>query len=417
MRWAQALFGAVFFALSVTLALSSTWVIAASPPLAGETPNFVVLNPIDLARSRARLRSGDDTLRPALGKLQREADRALKAAPVSVTQKNLSPPSGDSHDYMSIAPYWWPNPDTTSGLPYVRHDGKINPERARASDRNTLDQLVQGVQTLSLAYYFTGKDAYAEHAGKLLRVWFLDRATMMNPHLRYAQAIPGRNTGRGAGIIETHDLPELIDAVALLQASNGWTQTDHNRLRDWFGAYLDWLHESAEGKAEAKAPNNHGTWYDVQVASFATFTGREHAAREVLRQFPTKRIAQQVESDGRQPRELARTRAWQYSLFNLTGLFDAAALADKVGIDLWNYETADKRSIRKALECLIPFAAGEKIWPYKEISSVEPQKLAPLLRQAANAYREPRYEKVIAKLPKLSGDERWRLLYPPDTNQ
>ena len=125
---------------------------------------------------------------------------------------------------------------------------------------------------------------------------------------------------------------------------------------------------------------------------YATFTGREHAAREVLRQFPTKRIAQQVESDGRQPRELAPTRAWQYSLFNLTGLVDAAALADKVGIDLWNYETADKRSIRKVLEWLIPFAAGEKIWPYKEISSVEPQKLAPLLRQGANAYREPRYE-------------------------
>jgi hypothetical protein len=417
MRWARALFSAVFFALWVTFALSFTRLFAASAPVAGDTLSFIMLNPTDLARSRARLRSGDDALRPALGKLQREADRALKEAPVSVTQKNLSPPTGDSHDYMSIAPYWWPNPDTTSGRPYVRHDGQINPERARASDRNTLDQLVQGVQTLSLAYYFTGKDAYAEHAGKLLRVWFLDRATMMNPHLRYAQAIPGRNTGRAAGIIETHDLPELIDTVALLQASHGWTHTDHNRLRNWFAAYLDWLHESAEGKAEAKAANNHGTWYDVQVASFATFTGREHAAREVLRQFPTKRIAQQVESDGRQQHELARTRAWQYSLFNLTGLFDAAALADKVGIDLWNYETADKRSIRKVLEWLIPFATGEKIWPYKEISSVEPQKLAPLLRQAANIYREPRYEKVIAKLPKLSSDERWRLLYPPDTNQ
>ena len=418
MRWAaRALVSAFFFALSVTLALTSTRVIAASPPVAGDTPNFVVLNATDLARSRARLRSGDDALRPALSKLQREADRVLKEAPVSVTQKQWLPPSGDSHDYMSIAPYWWPNPDTTNGLPYVRHDGKINPERDRASDRKPLDQLVQGVQTLSLAYYFTGKEIYAEHAAKLLRVWFLDRATRMNPHLRYAQAIPGRNTGRGNGIIETHDLPELIDAVALLQASNRWTRTDHNRLRDWFGAYLDWLQESAEGKAEAKARNNHGTWYDVQAASFATFTGREHAAREVLRQLPTKRIAQQVESDGRQPRELARTQAWQYSLFNLEGLFDAAALAGKVGIDLWKYETADKRSIRSALEWLIPFATGEKTWPYKEITTVEPQKLAPLLRRAANAYREPRYEKVIAKLPKLSGDERWQLLHPNDTNQ
>ncbi|MGH7872573.1 MAG: alginate lyase family protein [Candidatus Binatia bacterium] len=369
-----------------------------------------------LSRSRAQVRNGDSALRPALSKLQRDADRALKEAPLSVTRKQSLPPSGDSHDYMSIAPYWWPNPDTANGLPYVRRDGKVNPERDRTSDRQALDHLVQRVKTLSLAYYFTGKESYAEHAAKLLRIWFLDHATKMNPHLRYAQAIPGRNTGRGNGIIETHDLPELIDAAALLQASNGWTQTDHNRLRDWFGAYLDWLHESPEGQAEAKARNNHGTWYDVQVASFASFTGREHVTREILRQFSAKRLAQQIEPDGRQPGELTRTRAWQYSLFNLEGLFDAAALAGKVGIDLWKYETADKRSIRQALEWLQPFATGEKTWPYKEITAVEPQKLAPLLRRAANVYQEPRYEKVIANLPNLTGDERWRLLYPTDTN-
>jgi hypothetical protein len=377
-----------------------------------EPPRLFLLDPKQLVEVKARITSGDTALFPAFNKLVSEANRALKSQTPSVTQKKLIPPSGDRHDYMSIAPYWWPNPDTVNGLPYVRHDGEVNPERDQTSDRKRLDKMVQAVKTLSLGYFLTGHEEYAAQATKLLRAWFWDPATRMNPNLRYAQAIPGRTSGRGAGIIETHNLPELIDAVGMLKGSKSWDQSRQEALQDWFNAYFIWLLESQEGRTEAKAQNNHGTWYDVQVASYALFSGKVDLAKNLLREFPTTRIAQQIEPDGRQLNELKRTQAWNYSLFNLEAFFNAASLADKLGIDLWSYETADRRGIRKALDWLVPFATGEREWSYPQISAWHPEKLAPLLRRAAGRYQELTYEKAISRLPGKFTDQRWQLFYP-----
>src|SRR6266511_2107325 len=178
-------------------------------------PRVFILHPDELFRARERIHSDDPALLSAFSRLKGDADRALGGATYSVLNKKLAPPSSDKHDYMSVAPYWWPNPNTPNGLPYVRRDGEVNPERDATSDRKRLDGLVQSVKTLGLSYFFTRREEYAAHAAKLLRVWFLDDETKMNRHLRYAQAVPGRNVGRGAGIIETHNLPELIDAVGL----------------------------------------------------------------------------------------------------------------------------------------------------------------------------------------------------------
>jgi len=131
-----------------------------------------------------------------------------------------------------------------------------------------------------------------------------------------------------------------------------------------------------------------------------------------MAEFGAKRIAKQIEPDGRQPRELARTQAWNYSIFNLEALINAASIADQLRIDLWNYQTDDQRSIRKALDWLLPFSTGAKKWSDSQISTFQPGILAPLLRRAALRYREPAYEKAIIRLPKLTGDERWQLLYP-----
>ena len=377
-----------------------------------ELPRVFILRPSDLMEVRKRLQSRDPSLFPAFDKLTRDADRALEGGTVSVTNKKLLPPSGDKHDYMSIAPYWWPNPHAPNGIPYVRRDGEINPERDQISDRNNLDSMVQSVKTLGLGYFFTGHEIYAKQVAKMLRVWFLDETTKMNPNLKYAQAIPGRNEGRGAGIIETHNLSELVDVVGLLGDSTNWSSNDQKALQKWFDAYLTWLLESPNGLTESKAQNNHGTWYDVQVASFALFVDRKDVAKKIFGEFPTKRIIKQVEPDGRQLHELARTQAWSYSIFNLEALFDAASLGDKLGLDLWNFETSDKRSIRKALDWLLPFATGDKKWSYPQVSDRQPEKLAPFLRRAAVRYREPAYEKAISKLPRVTADQRMHLLYP-----
>ncbi|HXK28056.1 MAG TPA: alginate lyase family protein [Candidatus Binatia bacterium] len=401
---AQRLF--LFFAVIVGIALASSAAVAQPPP------RVFVLQPGDLVETRKRLHANDASLLPALNKLKRDTDHALNGGTFSVAHKELAPPSGDKHDYMSIAPYWWPNPNTPNGLPYVRRDGEVNLERDQTSDRRRLDDLVRGVTTLALGYFFTGREDYAAHAARLMRAWFLDDATRMNPHLRYAQAVPGRNVGRAAGIIETHNLPELVDTVGILARSKSWSSEDQKGLQKWFDAYLAWLRESPEGRAEAKAQNNHGTWYDVQIAAFALFVDKGDMAKKVLNEMAEKRIAKQIEPDGRQPRELERTLAWSYSLFNLEALFDGASMASRLGINLWSYESPDKRSMRKALDWLLPFAAGEKKWNYPQISGLQPGKFAPFLRRAALRYREPSYENALHKLSGVTPDQRLHLLYP-----
>jgi hypothetical protein len=383
-----------------------------SGALAAGSPRLVLLDANRLIRIRERLQNRDPAFIPAFTKLNADAGRALDVKPLSVTEKNLSPPSDDKHDYMSIAPYWWPNPATPNGLPFIRRDGEVNPERDRSSDRRRLEKMLQTVKTLALGYFFTEREDYAAHAAELLRVWFLDPATKMNPHLKYAQAVPGRNTGRGAGIIETHELAELIDFVSLLDDSKAWLARDRQAWQDWKKHYLSWLVESPEGKAEAGAENNHGTWYDLQVAALAISTARDGLAIEILSEFHRKRIITQVDAEGRQARELTRTRAWDYSVFNLQAFFEAASMAAQLSIDLWNPRSDEQRSIRRALDWLVPFATGEKKWSYPQITRFQPEKLAPLLRRAAIVYREPAYERVIGKLKTVIGNERWQLLYP-----
>ena len=406
LRGTASFFGIAFAAC----ALSS--IAFVSSPFAAAPARPLIWNLADLNVTKKRLDANDAALLPAFNRLKRDADRALGAGPFAVTHKELVPPSGDKHDYLSIAPYWWPNPSTANGLPYVRRDGEVNPERDQTSDRKRFADLVQSVKTLALGYFFTGREDYAAHSANLLRTWFIDDATKMNPHLRYAQAVPGRNQGRGAGIIETHNLPELLDAAGLLNGSSAWKPAEQKALQEWFGKYLAWLLESAEGKAEAKARNNHGTWYDVQAVAFALFAGRDDVAKQILSEFPAKRIVKQIEPDGRQPHELERTQSWNYSLFNLEAFVSAASLSERLGVDLWNFAASNKLSIRQALDWLLPFASGEKKWNHKQITAFEPEKLAPLLRQAALRWHEPAYEKVLNKLPKITGDERWQLLFP-----
>jgi hypothetical protein len=379
---------------------------------ADESPRVFVLDPSSLSEVKNRLRSGDSSLIPAFNKLLRDADHALVTGTPSVVNKEVTPPSGDKHDYMSLAPYWWPNPNTPGGMPYIHLDGKINPERDMIPDRKNLESLTAAAKTLALGYFFSDRDEYAVRLAKMLRVWFLEDATKMNPHLRYAQAVPGRNQGSVSGLIESHHLPELVDAVGLIAGSKAWSQKDQRELQDWFRSFLNWLQESDQGRAESKAQNNHGTWYDVQVASFALFVGKEELARKIIGEFSAKRIARQIEPDGNQPLELKRTRPWNYALFNLEALFQVAALGEKLRIDLWNFSTSDGRGIRRALDWLVPFATGDKKWSYREISEQQPFRIFPLLKRAALRYRDPSYEAAIKRLPDVRPDSREFLLYP-----
>jgi hypothetical protein len=368
------------------------------------------LDPNKLQSTRQRITAGDKVLAPAFSKLEQDAQKALNAKTVSVVTKAVTPPSGDKHDYMSQAPYFWPDPKSPNGLPYIRRDGERNPEINKITDHRSIDDLENSVETLALAYYFKGDEAYARKAVELLRAFFLEPATRMNPNLEYAQFIPGVNTGRGIGLIETRGFTRVVDGIGLLEGSKSLTSDDERGLKDWFGKFLQWMLDSKNGREEAAAKNNHGTYYDVQLVSYSLFVGSRDLAKQVLEQARTKRIAAQVEPDGRQPLELARTKAWSYSNGNLDGLMQLATLGERVGVDLWKFQTSDGRSIRKALDFLTPIALGQKKWQYQELGGIKPESLFPLMRLAAGVYRDKFYQEIMARVPEVNPSDRSRLL-------
>jgi hypothetical protein len=377
-------------------------------------PGVYLLDGEHLGHVRQSLENGEETYAPAWKALEREADKALRMEPVSVIDKEILPPSGDKQDYISQGPYWWPDPDTPDGLPYIRRDGRRNPEIDKHTDRRNMGRVVSASETLALAWFLSGDEKYARKAAELLRTWYITPGMRMNPHLKYGQGIPGRTEGRGIGIIETRSLVRVVDAAGLLVSSSAWTDEDHEALQKWFGEYLDWLLTSRHGRDEARTKNNHATYYDVQVASFALFVGKEELARKVLREARQQRIATQIEPDGRQPHELTRTRSWGYSTMNLRGMLELARLGEHVGVDLWNFTTEDGRGIRAAVEWLVPFAAGEAEWTHEELRGVDPEPVSLIVRQARLRYRDEAFQKLTADVLPVSASHRARLTVPDE---
>jgi hypothetical protein len=326
------------------------------------------------------------------------ADKAMPEGPFSVMQKGVVPPSGDKHDYMSQAPYFWADPTKPNGLPYIRRDGERNPELKKISDHDNLGRLGEDSRNLALAYYLTGNASYGDRAALLLRTWFLDPATKMNPNLEFGQGIPGINTGRGIGLIETRAFMPAMDAVGLLAGSKAWGASDQEGMRIWLGQFLHWMRTSDKGKDEDAAKNNHGTWYDLQVTDYALFLGDRQLAVNTLNRLKTRRIAVQIEPDGRQPLELARTNAFSYSVGNLDGLMQLAWLGQHVGVDLWNFRTADGRCIRAAIDFLLPYAEGKEQWNYPEIGGFHGAALLHQLQRAETEYHDPKYAAAVRQL-------------------
>jgi hypothetical protein len=243
-----------------------------------QLPTVYISDAKRLADIKMKVQQNDKAIVPVITRLQQQADALLEMKPVSVMEKSFTPESGNKHDYMSQAPYFWYDSSKPNGRPYLRRDGQRNPEIYKITDRTYLGKLDEACQVLSLAFYFTGNEKYAAKASQLLQTWFLDEDTKMNPNLDFGQAVPGINNGRGIGIIETIALTGIADAASLLKGASSWTTADDKSLKQWYSQYLNWMLTSKNGKDEHAAKNNHGTWYYAQAIDFALFTGNQSKA-------------------------------------------------------------------------------------------------------------------------------------------
>lgn len=328
-----------------------------------------------------------------------QADSSLTKESTSVMDKKQTPPSGDKHDYLSLGRYYWPDLTKPNHMPYMYRDGQLNPETYSIPDERNMAEMIDRVKTLSVAYYLTDNPLYASKASDLLRVWFLDDDTRMNPNLQYAQMQPGRNYGRYSGIIDTHDFPAVLDAITLIRDSSAWTEKDQKGIELWFDKYLEWLLNSDFGKSESEQLNNHGTWYDVQVASIALFLNKTEITRDILKNNIDKLIAAKIRPDGSQRFELDRPTSLSYHMFNLAGFFNLAKIGDSIGIDLWNYKTPEGSGLQKALDYLLPYALGKETWPHEQIKPIYTDQLRYLLCQATVHYEwDESYKQASVKL-------------------
>jgi sucrose-6-phosphate hydrolase SacC (GH32 family) len=393
------------------------------------------------------------TLRPALAELRRTAESLLALEAPSVVAAGSVPLPGTgatSHDLWYLATYawpcgspcnashftdcshWWQPPhyqshgrcDNATGLPWEQHDGYVQPEGI--ADMAASDTMSDAVTTLALAGYLLGNQSFGTKAAALLRVWFVDPATSMTPSLEHAAVIPGVTNGSSTGIIVTSHRwnSRLTDALALLQRTGSLPRSVAAGVGHWNAKYLDWLVTSRHGKLEADMPQNHATWHTVEAAALALSSGHASTAAARLARLTADStpaaLGHQIKASGLMPLEAARTNGAGYSLMNVAGLFQAATIGKSAGsgVDLftWTNTSDGSGSIRAALDYLIPFATNRSHpWPWPGVQSAPWTELAPQLLQAAVAYDEPAYEKMIPLLP-WPGGKHWPQTKDWETN-
>ncbi|WP_409432037.1 alginate lyase family protein [Litorimonas sp. RW-G-Af-16] len=379
----------------------------------GKAPRLYVLDHDNLAFAKDQVQVNSREVMPAYDALIKNADAALTRGPYSVTHKTKTPPSGDKHDYYSVGPYWWPDPKSDDGLPYIRRDGQTNPERYDDSfDSSRFSKFGKDVEALTLASYFSGNAKYADKAAAQIRTWFIDPATKMNPNLNYGQAIPGRTEGRGIGIIDTYRLVALVDMIGLLEHQGALSPADVAAIQDWFADYTLWLLTSKNGKEERATVNNHGIYYDMQVAAYSAFVGDAKAVQILSEGIRDNRIPAQINKKGQMPHELKRTRPFHYTAYTIQAFMDAADIAECVGMDLWNHETKRGQSLKRAVDFQANYAGRLSAWPHKEIKKISTGGFYRNLLRAEQAYGSGKYAKAAAQHADRNAKDYSNLLFP-----
>ncbi|GBB91026.1 hypothetical protein RclHR1_18110001 [Rhizophagus clarus] len=324
-----------------------------------------------------------------LSNLLNKANKALKNDSIySVTLKPQLAPSNDPHDYMSLARYFWPDPDKQDGLPYLRKDGYPNPEIETVKDYSLLRKLFDDVENLGFAYYFTRNDSYVEKAVYRIKEWFINPKTRMNPNLNYASFIKGQELGRRTGVLDMHPIYRMLQSIPIMRLSRKWDHSAERKLKNWISKYYYW------------------------------FIDREEEARKYSREALINRVNEGILPTGQQPYETKRPTSWDYSVFNLQALFLLAERSQYFGFDGWNYVGPRGQSIKKAVDYLLPFALSDgKSWPFKNINGFETNNYVKLLELAFVIWPDDRYLKTITILRSNNREDNYLCIWSLMTNR
>lgn len=396
-----------------------------SPSLSGnktvdsERPALSVWNFDHMLEVRESLKRGENTYQIPYRNLLLEAEKILGQRPISVTDKpdEKVAKSGDKHDFISVGKYCWPNPDTPDGMPWIQRDGYINVENFKQDDAVRLDNMCHNVTRLNLAYFFSGDDRFARKAVEMARVWFIDPATRMNPHLIYAQVIPGvdNSIGHYPGIIFGRVYINLLAGLNLIKNSPTYTPEFDSDIKKWFSAYTTWLKTSEFGIKESKTTNNHSIAYDQQLLAFALFSGDDFTARKIVSDFHPVRIFPQVQPDGKMPRELARTRGLGYSAYNVIHMLEICEMAAQINPSLYEVTSSDGRCIGKAIDYIAQFPGKtvEDFAPYQQIADWDKsiEQICWILKWADKYDPLKKYGDIFRKNAKLWSGDINNLLY------
>ena len=289
------------------------------------------------------------------------ADANLDAVPITVTAASSPRSAGGLNDFYSEGDYWWPDSTNLDG-PYIRRDGMTNPNNF-TDHRKAVVRLSEIVGNLVSAYLITKEEKYADAAVRHLEAWFVADSTKMNPNLLYAQAIKGRHTGRGIGIIDGIHFMEVVQGIRVLEKHD---QIDPDQLaimKKWYADFVEWLTTHPYGIDEMEHPNNHGTCWNMQVGVYALLTENDSILQFCRDNYRNRLLPNQMAEDGSFPLELDRTKPYGYALFNLDAFTMNCVILSDESNNLWEYTTDFGANMKKGLEYMAPYVADKSSWP------------------------------------------------------
>ena len=335
----------------------------------------------------------------------KNANEALLLEPITVTQQHSERSAGGVHDFFSEGDYWWPDSLNPSG-PYIQKDGLSNPNNFTAH-RLAMIRFSKLAGVCTSAFLLTKDTKYAKQVVHHLKAWFIDTATLMNPSLLYAQAIKGRFTGRGVGIIDMIQMMEVAQSVRVLEKYHQIAPNDLLIIKKWFSNYLTWVTTHPYGIDEREAKNNHGTCWTMQVAVFAKLVNDATLIDYCKNRFKTVLLPNQLDKNGSFPLELKRTKPFGYSIFNLDAMVTLAHVLSDERDHLFANETPNHITLQNAIQFLYPYVNDKNTWPYhKDVMYWNEWPVAqPFLLFGAIAYQQQNWYTLWKKLDHFPTNE------------